>query len=71
MKTTASSFFKKILCILVISLLVLIPVVAVYASRLTPHEVNEWKMWMNLAINGYAEPMQMNPPGEKHWWKFW
>jgi cell division protein FtsW (lipid II flippase) len=70
-KTTAASFFKKTLCILVIFLLILIPVVAVYGSRLTPAEVNEWKMWINLAISGYAEPMQMNPPGEKPWWKFW
>lgn len=71
MKSTIPSFVKRALCILIISMLIVIPVFANWATRLTQEEVNLWRMWINLALNGYAEPMPMNQLGEKPWWNFW
>jgi len=70
-KSSVVSYFKMTLYSGVISLLIVIPVVTVWASSLTPLQVNEWKMWINLAINGYAEPMPRYQRVEQTWWKLW
>ena len=71
MNTKAATYFKMTLYSLAISLLIVIPVATVWAASLTPVQVNEWKMWINLAINGYAEPMPKYQRVEQTWWKLW
>ena len=71
MKSTNTSFLKKTLCAFIISLLITIPVFATWATTITEADVKLWKMWINLAIDGYAEQMTLNRPGEKLWWNVW
>jgi len=71
MNSTNPSFVKRTLFILIAVILIGIPVFATWASSLTQEDADLWKMWIKLAIDGYGEPMPMNPLGEKPWWKFW
>jgi len=69
MKTAHGSCLRITLYSTITATLIAIPVLATWAPTITQEEVNVWKMWINLAINGYAEPMRL--PGEKPWWKWW
>lgn len=71
MKTTNRSSLRPFLYTVAISMLIAIPVLATWASTFTQEEVKVWKMWINLAISGYAEPMPMKPTDDKPVWKVW
>lgn len=64
------TWFKKIALVFAIIALIAIPLAFHWTSKLTEAEVAEWKMWINLAKNGYAEPMEMEK-ATPAWWKFW
>ena len=70
-KSTKRSYFKVTLHVFIISTIIAIPVFANWASSINQNDVKLWKMWIKLAIDGYADPMPRNGPGEKSWWKFW
>lgn len=70
-KSTKRSFFKVTLHVFVISMIITIPVFANWASSITQNDAKLWKMWIKLAIDGYADPMPRNGTCEKSWWKFW
>lgn len=54
---------KRILFIIGL-LLILIALTGKWATNLTPADVEEYKMWINLAKNGYAPPMNMTSPDD-------
>jgi hypothetical protein len=71
---TLGSFIKRTLFVFLILTLIAIPIAWNYASNLTEKEAAEWKMWINLAKNGWAEPMREADPEtgkEKVAWYEW
>lgn len=71
---SVGSFIKRTLFVFLILVLIAIPVTWHYASNLTEKEAAEWKMWINLFKNGYAEPMRETDPEtgkEKIAWYEW
>ncbi len=68
MQSTKLSFLKITLYTSIISLIILVPIAAHWASRLTRHDIDTLRMWIKLAIDGYAEPLRVKQPEEKSWW---
>ena len=68
MKAPNKSFLKMTLYAFIVSMLIAIPVFANWAASVTQEDFKLWKMWIKLAIDGYAEPMDR--PGERPWWRF-
>lgn len=71
MKTANRTCLRPFLYAVIISVIIALPVLATWASTITDEEVKVWRMWINLAISGYAEPMPMESPGKKPLWKIW
>lgn len=71
MQTTRCSFLKITLYTCIISIIILVPIAANWASHLTRHDINTLKMWIKLAIDGYAEPLRVEQPDEKSWWQMY
>lgn len=68
MQTTQCSLLKLTLYTCIISAIIFVPIAANVASRLTKHDIDTLKMWIRLAIDGYAEPLRVKQPDEKSWW---
>jgi hypothetical protein len=71
MKSTNASFLKKTIYVFIISMLITIPVFANWASTITQEDAKLWKMWIKLAIDGYADPVPRYGSVEKPCWRFW
>ena len=71
MESFKGSFLKRILWVLIIAMAMTFPFVSIWASTLNQKDINLWKMWINLAINGYAEPMPRSPGEVRPWWQYW
>lgn len=62
MKSSNTSFLRMVLYAFILSIFIVLPVLATWASSITADDVKLWKMWINLAISGYEEPMPMPRP---------
>lgn len=74
MKSTPWSFLKVTLYVFIISMLIVLPVMASWSSRLTQDDIDTFKMWIRLAWNGYADPLKVEQPDKNklewfNWWK--
>ncbi|MBL8823662.1 MAG: hypothetical protein JNJ77_13820 [Planctomycetia bacterium] len=70
MKTSKGSFLKTALCCFLLVLLIAIPVSVTWAATLTKEELSTWRMWIRLAINGYAEPLKVEKRTTESWMKY-
>lgn len=59
---TVGIFFRRLFFFLLIVTVISIPILWHYASNLTEAEAAEWKMWINLFKNGWADPMRPIDP---------
>lgn len=70
MKTSKGSFLKSALCCFILVTLIAVPVSVTWAATLTKEELSNLKMWIRLAISGYAEPLKVESRTADSWMNY-